>query len=267
MDQRSFEDIDDLVSSPVEFHVIARPNFLIDNVRQFLGNENTFWNHDPEASHPELLVEVAGRLCYMSFGNKQRRRDNKSYIGHLISEGHESVLEHATWSLLITGVSRAFTHQLVRHRIGFSYSQLSQQYHDESDARFVIPEEIRAAPEALKTWAESMRNARKAYRDLLSQLIPEQKIGEREGNRALRSAARSALPNCTETKIVVTANARSLRHFLSVRGAIVGDLEMRQVSVKLLETLKSEAPSLFSDFFTEKFSDGFLIVKKAPPAV
>ena len=97
------------------------------------------WQLDETATDAEKLIEFAGRVCYMSFGNKQSPKTNFEYIRHLISQGHDSVLEHASWSFIIQGVSRALTHQLVRHRIGFSFSQLSQQYVDHSEVQFVPP--------------------------------------------------------------------------------------------------------------------------------
>ena len=95
----------------------------------------------------EGLIEVSGRVCYMSFGSKRRRRTNKDYIGHILEVGHGSVLEHAAWNFIITGVSRSFTHELIRHRAGFGYSQLIQRYVDESSADF------KSDPILIKPWS------------------------------------------------------------------------------------------------------------------
>ena len=108
----------------------------------FLNDEGTNWRRTQGATGIEELIEVSGRVCYMSFGPDQSPRPNRDYVANLLRMRHESVLEHASWTLLLTGVSRAFTHQLVRHRAGFSYSQLSQQYHDERDATFVEPSSL-----------------------------------------------------------------------------------------------------------------------------
>jgi thymidylate synthase (FAD) len=253
---------EDVVSPPAEVRILSRPTFDFSQFEAFLAHHETTWEIDSTATEPELMVEAAGRICYMSFGERQFRKSNRDYISNLINQGHESVLEHASWTFLVVGVSRAFTHQLVRHRAGFSFSQLSQQYHDESEALFVAPEEIRDVPEAMLIWANSMRQARDAYREILGRL-PLATKNERERKRMIHSAARSALPNCTETKIVVTANARAIRHFLTVRGTIVGDLEMRQVSSKILDLMQTEAPSLFRDFSTKQLDDGFPIIQKS----
>src|SRR5258708_35857717 len=106
----------------------------------------------------------------MSFGDKQSPRQNGDYIRNLIRQGHESVLEHVSWTFLLTNVSRAFTHQLVRHRVGFSFSQLSQQYHDESDASLVLPDGLDDFPDALEAFQVAAKTSREAYKFILSKL-------------------------------------------------------------------------------------------------
>lgn len=196
-------------------------------------------------------VEVAGRVCYMSFGQRQRRRRNEDYIANLIAQGHDSVLEHANFTMLIEGVSRAFSHQLVRHRIGFAYSQLSQQYHDESDAEFVEPALLAQHPETRQRWKRYMDDSRAAYRALLDDVTRDAaslKLTPKERQRLARSIARSVLPNATATALMVTGNARAWRHLLAVRGAIAGDLEMREYCAAVFETLVATAPNLVGDF-------------------
>ena len=115
-------------------------------IAEFLSDhEVEKWTTDTEMGG-EKLVEVAGRLCYMSFA-KPRPGGNHAYIHHILEVGHGSVLEHAIFSLVITGVSRSLTHELVRHRAGFGYSQLSQRFVDESDCSFVEPKVIAEDPE------------------------------------------------------------------------------------------------------------------------
>jgi len=179
--------------------------------------------------------------------------------------GHESVLEHVSWTFLVTGVSRGFTHQLVRHRVGFSFSQLSQQYHDETEAQFVEPLAIALSDKARKVWKRAINDSKKAYDEILKSLAEvKQSVApvddKRELMRALRSAARSVLPNATETKIVMTANARALRYFLRIRGSIPGDEEMRRVAAALLREVRPEAPSIFFDFEMGSLDDGSPIV-------
>lgn len=245
----------------LSLRILSSPE-LSDEHRLFLEDRGLDWDRPEPATPAELLIEFSGRVCYMAFGQgRQSPRNNRDYVRHLIESGHESVLEHAAWSFILSGISRAFSHQLVRHRAGFSYSQLSQQYHDETDANFVLPAGIAPNTEAYQKWADAVAAAKAAYKELLSQssLLPN--ASKRESLRAIRSAARSVLPNATETVIVVTANARSLRHFLRVRGNTIGDVEMRVVSALMLRVFQREAPSVFEDFVCEHLADGFPVVR------
>jgi thymidylate synthase (FAD) len=242
-------------------YLIGRSHFHIEGFLSFLQKEDTEWHRTPGATELEEVVEVSGRVCYMSFGDKQSPRSNADYIANLISQGHESVLEHVSWTFLLVGVSRAFTHQLVRHRVGFSFSQLSQQYYEETAATFVEPAHLQKSPKALEAWNKAVAVSQESYRTILDSLkelngTPGLDLQQKEFKRAIRSAARSVLPNATETKIVITANARSLRYFFKVRGSIPGDVEMREVAAALFKSVQSEAPSLFADFCLETLSDG-----------
>lgn len=246
-------------------YVLARPRFTSEYQR-FLAAHDEIWL-ETSATDAERLIEFAGRICYMSFGQRQSPRDNTTYIRHLIDQGHDSVLEHANWTFLLDGISRSFTHQLVRHRIGFSFSQLSQQYYDHSNAEFLPPPGIEQSPAALTAWRAATEAARQAYRLIEAQLRSDVKHASagREWLRALRSAARSVLPNATATKIVVTANGRSLRHFLVLRGSTEGDLEMRQVAGLIYAMLLQEAPVLVRDFENSAGQNEIpLIVRRRP---
>jgi thymidylate synthase (FAD) len=250
-----------------KIYLIGRVQFDLETFLAFLNDEGIEWRRTGGASASEEIVEVAGRACYMSFGQAQSPRSNFEFIQNLIAMGHESVLEHASWTFVVTNVARAFTHQLVRHRVGFAFSQLSQQYHDERDAKFVVPPHLESFPEAKEAWLKAMVATKDAYRSingllLDSGLSPSEDLDRKELNRAIRSAARSVLPNATETKIVMTANARALRHFFGVRGSIPGDIEMRLVAAELLRIVKREAPGMFFDFRIEGLADGSPIVRK-----
>ncbi|MEH1869093.1 MAG: FAD-dependent thymidylate synthase [Nostoc sp.] len=249
----------------LKIYLVSRPCFDIDVFLSFLYDQETSWTRSTNITAPEEIVETAGRVCYMSFGKNQSPKTNAEYIQHLIQMEHESVLEHVNWSFLLTGVSRAFTHQLVRHRVGFAFSQLSQQYHDEKDAEFIEPSQLKEFPNAQAAWQRAVKEVKESYNEILKSLEEfETKVGigmqKRESRRAIHSIARSILPNATETKIFVTANARALRHFLKIRGSIPGDQEMRQVSAELLKYLKVEAPSIFCDFDTNLLPDGSPVI-------
>ncbi len=241
----------------MKIYLIGRTTLDLETFLNFLQDQKANWRPDQSATEQEKLVEIAARICYMSFGEKQCFKPSREFLEEIISMGHESVLEHVGWSFLITGVSRSFTHQLVRHRAGFSFSQLSQQYCDQSDINFIEPTQLAKIPYAQVIWHKAMENAKKAYREILENLqkIKLDDLTNKEIRRAIFSMARSVLPNATETKILLTANARALRHFLKARGSILGDGEMRLFSAKLLDILQQEAPSLFLDFYIEELSD------------
>ena len=185
----------------------------------------------------------------MSFA-KPRPGGNAAYIGHILEVGHGSVLEHAVFNLIITGVSRSFTHELVRHRAGFGYSQLSQRFVDESECAFVEPDAIADDPELHRVWLEAVQTCQRAYRALADGLAAKfAHLDDRTLRRKkAREAARSVLPNATETKIFVTANARALRHFIEMRGDPAADVEIRKVAVAVLKLLQAESPNLFGDY-------------------
>ena len=157
------------------------------------------------------------------------------------------------WTFLITGISRALTHQLVRHRVGISFSQLSQQFHDETEAEFIEPEQLKDYSELKSFWENAVNSSKLAYTKLKQTLESSGKI---EDKNTIRSIARSLLPNATETKLVMTANARELRHLIKLRGSRFCDDEMRRFIAGLLEKLKNESSVLFSDLSIGQLDDG-----------
>lgn len=246
----------------IRCYTLARPNLDLESIERFLADERISW-HRTGFKPADQLIEVAGRICYMSFGQRQSPRDNATYIGNLIAQGHGSVLEHASWTFLITGVTRAFTHQLVRHRAGFSFSQLSQQYYDHSEISFIEPSQVERVCEAHAAWVEAIEAVKRAY-SVIAGLAVEKSgdLPRKEFLREVRSLARSILPNAAETKIVVSANARALRHFLDVRGDILGDREMRLVCAELLRLLLEDSQAIFADFAVETLQDGSPLVRR-----
>jgi thymidylate synthase (FAD) len=193
----------------------------------------------------------------MSFA-RPRPGGNKAYLEHIKEVGHGSVLEHSTFNLIITGVSRSFTHELVRHRVGFSYSQLSQRFVDESDCELVCPPIIAEDPELAEIWGDAVDHMQSAYTRIAQKLSGKlDRIEDKTLRRKrAREAARSVLPNATETKIFVTGNARSLRHFIEIRSDEAADMEIREVAIKVLEALKPLAPNLFGDYEIVETPDG-----------
>ena len=221
--------------------VLARPQFVEP------PHLPVHWIGD--ATDGERLAEFAGRLCYMSQRNPAGR-STREYLENIKKQGHGSVLEHATYSLLLEGVSRSLTHELVRHRAGFAYSQLSERAIDESDARFVMPPAMIGDAGLEAAWMEQISAAQESYIALVSALMTryswvDDKIHRR---KMAREAARGVLPNSTETKIVVTGNARAWRTMLELRASEVAEMEIRRMALAALRVLRGEAPAFFSDF-------------------
>jgi thymidylate synthase (FAD) len=243
-----------------KIYVLGRQTVAPEEVARFLKDQGTTWATDTEVG-AEMLCEIAGRVCYMSFGVKQGRKTNPEYLANIISSEHGSVLEHAAWNLLITGVSRSFTHEFIRHRAGFGYSQLSQRYVDESEADFVEPEIIAKDPELHALWLKTIGACHDAYRELVEGLAlkidhDHPSLSKTQKRKMARQAARSVLPNATETKIFVTANARALRHFIELRASGGAEPEIRKVAVMVLRIMQKEAPNLFGDYEIFKLEDG-----------
>jgi len=221
--------------------LIARPQFLEP------AHLPVQWHE--AGTDGERLAEFAGRLCYMSQRNPANR-STAEYLGNILKQGHGSVFEHAVYVLLIEGVSRSLTHELVRHRAGFGYSQLSQRYVDESESAFVVPPAIQGDEALEKAWLEQVESAQRSYVTAVEGLMErydwvEQKVHRR---KMAREAARSVLPNATETKIVVSGNVRAWRTMLELRLGEGAEREIRRMAVRVLEVLRGESPSFFADF-------------------
>lgn len=181
----------------------------------------------------EKLIETAGRTSYLSF-DKQEKGTEKIFTRMLIKNGHLSVLEHAYATFRISDVSRAFTHQLVRHRL-CSYTQQSQRYVDESNFVYIEPDSIKDNPNAHSLFIKFMGDAKKVYLEL-------QRLGIKNED------ARFVLPNAVESQIVITANLREWRHIIELRSSLDAQWEIRRVAIEILKILKKHAPTVFEDF-------------------
>lgn len=214
------------------------------------------WSTDADGG--QALAEFAGRACYQSWHKPNpSTATNAGYLRHILEVGHLSVLEHGSVTFYITGISRSLTHELIRHR-HFSYSQLSQRYVPERDAAMVEPEVIAADPELHKKFVEATEASVRAYTELLEGL--EQRFADVQNatlrRKQARQAARSVLPNATETRIVVTGNYRAWRHFIAMRATEHADVEIRELAVECLRQLQQVAPNVFGDFTISTLADG-----------
>jgi thymidylate synthase (FAD) len=235
---------------------IVPPRVQLIAWTQFQTPDDVPWSTDADGG--QALAEFAGRACYQSWSKPNpSTATNAGYLRHILDVGHLSVLEHGVVTFYLTGVSRSFTHELIRHR-HFSYSQLSQRYVPERDAAMVEPDVIAEDPDLHKKFAEATEASVRAYNELLEGL--ESRFAD-VGNATLRrkqarQAARAVLPNATETRIVVTGNYRAWRHFIGMRATEHADVEIREIAVACLRELQRVAPNVFADFTISALPDG-----------
>lgn len=266
-----------IITEPT-IHLAVRPQVNQESIDRFLADHGVEWTTD--ATTPgDGIPEVAGRICYMSFA-KPRPGGNKAYLDNIKASGHGSVIEHPNWSFIFTGISRSLSHELVRHRAGWGYSQLSQRYVDETDVAFVLPPALKRGYDLVENecmvgvgvrpqedidahalylaWFASCRYALTCYErmsTLLAKQSPEGLTGT-DKRKWARQTARSVLPNSTETKIFATANARAIRHFIEMRASRHAEVEIRKLAIKLLLMMREAAPNLFADYQLEAMPDG-----------
>lgn len=199
--------------------------------------------HTPE---PERLVAAAARVCMSDAGAadlaaKMGARRVRELLASLAESGHDSPLEHASFSFAVEGVSRALSHQLVRHRIA-SYTQQSQRYTDGRNFVPVVPPSIAADPEALACYRDAIAAAKRAYAELSA--------------RVPREDARFVLPNAAPTRLVVTMNARALKNFFRLRCCERAQWEIRSLARLMLDRCRDCAPLLFAGMGASCEADG-----------
>ncbi len=220
----------------------------------------TIIQHTPE---PEKLVAAAAKLCYSSvgIGDIMDGLDDAKvdkFLDMLMDLGHESPIEHVVFTFGVEGVSRVLTHQLVRHRIGCSYSQQSQRYVKLEQFEYIIPPEIERLPAAKEKFIAAMEADQKAYDELVELLVPEHyrkytaegKTEKQARTMAEKTAiedARYVFPNACESKIVFTMSARALMNFLRQRCCNRAQWEIRELAEAMLRQLKAVAPVLFKN--------------------
>ncbi|ACQ52526.1 FAD-dependent thymidylate synthase [Clostridium botulinum] len=200
----------------------------------------------------EKLIASAAKLCYSSSGiedlqNNLDKEKVDKFLNMLMSYGHESPIEHVSFTFGIEGVSRSLTHQLVRHRIG-SYSQQSQRYVRLDQFEYVIPPSVEKDEEAKKIYIETMKSCQKSY-DNIANILKEKYINnglrDIDAEKKAIEDARYVFPNACTSKIIVTMNARSLMNFFRHRCCNRAQWEIRELAEIMLFEVKDVAPTLF----------------------
>ena len=252
-----------LVYAP-EVYVTATMQVQWDEIKRFLDDHGftgaRLFDGEVRADN-DAVVEIAGRGCYQSW---DAGRDHEAYIRNILERRDGSVVHHSVFGLIISGVSRSFSFEWIRHKTGISadeldgtgdtdISQLSQRFVDESDVRFVVPPEIRrVGGEVQKAFETACMTALQDYRILTKGLEADPVIAAipnaTDRRKRIRQAARSVLPNAAETRFYVTGNARSFRNLLEQRTAPEADEEFRRVAHQIGLALRRYAPHVFGDY-------------------
>ena len=276
-------------------YLIARPQIAEEGLEAFLRDNELRWPTPTEGVRDaERIVEAAGRCCYMSFGKKAGTKTNKRYIENLLGRNedgafkagpaHGSVVEHPCWTFIVTGAGRGFSHEQVRHRTGWAYSQLSTRYCDFEreeeegtwEPGFALPPMAQLSEKTRQAMEKSLGRAQRDYVELLHLVEDDlqgdeafqkelQKIPERERKRMLRKAARGAardvLPVATEAILVMSANARALWNCIALRANEHAEAVIRDVYVQIAKIMEHEMPALFHGLKYKKLWDGSLAVE------
>lgn len=271
-------------------YLVARPAIVESGVSAFLKDQGLTWPTPTEGvKDAERLVELGGRTCYMAFGKKAGSKTNRKYIQNLLGRNddgtfkpgpaHGSVTEHPCWSFIIVGAGRGFSHEQVRHRTGWAYSQLSTRYCDFEreeeegtwEPGFCIPPLAQLDQGTATAFDEKLRQSQKAYVELLHFVEEDLKNNDkfmqtlagypdRERSRMLRKAARGAardiLPIATEAIMVMSANARAIWNCIVLRANEHAEAVIRMIYVQIAKIMCEEMPALFNGLEFRRCWDG-----------
>lgn len=251
--------------------MLARPQTNVAGLEGFLEGFDPalgfpdYLNDPTELPDSSQLCKTAGQLCYASFGPRRTTNENAaSYFERLTSAGHGSVLEHASFSFLLYGISRSVTHELVRHRAGAGFSQISQRYVSGAVLRFVERPEYQEDEDLHRLFEDRADRAAAEYGSVAEELLERQEGGaamlsadyKTDARKKVQQTARSLLPNETEAPMVFTGNVRALRHVIEMRADAHAESEIRALALRLFLCLHTSDPILFGDYELSALPDG-----------
>ena len=204
--------------------------------------------------NPELLIATAAKLCYSpssieELKKKQTEEGIEKFLNMLMSYGHQSPIEHVSFTFAVEGVSRSLSHQLVRHRIA-SYSQQSQRYVKLKQFDYIVPRAINNNEKCKEIYVNAMKNIQRDYNVITDYLIKgylEQGLDKKVAEKKAIEDARYLFPNACETKIILTMNARSLMNFFNHRCCNRAQWEIKALANEMLKQVKKVAPTLFKN--------------------
>src|SRR5688572_4015402 len=251
--------------------VLAKPQTNVAGLEGFLEGFEPELNFLDYVNDPtplpgsSQLCKISGQVCYASFGERRTRNDNAAaYFERLTSAGHGSVLEHSSFSFLLYGISRSVTHELVRHRAGAAFSQISQRYVSGNVLRFVERPEYQEDRDLHMLFEERADRAAAEYEAMAERLLERQEGGasmltadyRTDARKKVQQTARSLLPNETEAPMVFTGNVRALRHIIEMRADAHAESEIRNLALRIFLCLRTADPILFGDYELGELPDG-----------
>lgn len=257
--------------------LVAAPQFFPDGANKFVNSfeevdavdyENDWYVEHPETGvmHQKLdggtaLAKFAGQTCYLSFGEKRTRNDDEAvakYFDNIKSSGHGSVLEHVNYSMIFWGLDRSWSHEAVRHRAGFGFSQVSQRYVSGKFLRFVERPEYQNNEKLHRMFERHIDRCYTEYEERAALLTEQlrgsedfEKMSATERRKAVNQAARSCLPNETETAIVITGNVRAWRNLLDQRANKHADKPIQGMAKAAYTILAEQSRVFFSDYVAD----------------
>ncbi len=258
-------------------YLVAKTSLVPEGLEEYLEDlGNPEWKPEQEVSDAETLIEAAGRMCYRSWQpfdpdkpeatnpNVTRvRKGNKEYIANVLASGHGSLLEHATMTFICRGVSRVFTHELVRHRAGMAYSQESLRYVRLDDLSFWLPDALNGKPEALQKFKEVIHLLEGVQRELAS-IFDIENIKQFHTKKQLTSLFRRLAPIGLGTSIMVTGSLRAWRHIIELRTSEAAEEEIRIVLGEIATVCLREYPNVFQDMSRNAESGEWFFANSKP---
>ncbi len=234
-----------------KIYIIAQTEIIGDDNSEFIDALGASeWDTEAK-SGSEILIEEAGRMCYKSFNVSLNpnltkvREGNDEYIANILDSGHGSVLEHGTVTVAMLNVSRILTHELVRHRAGFAYSQESMRFVRMTDIGMYIPECIKENPEALNTFKEAVNSSENYYNTLVKLMISDDMPFHKK--KEITSAIRRIAPSGHSTNIIATGNHRAWRHTIELRTKDGVEEEIKKVFHMIAVKFQLMYPAIYQD--------------------
>ena len=241
-------------------YLIAKTELVSEGLNAYLADLGSpDWEPDPDVSGAENLIEAAGRMCYRSWQSydpakpeatnpnvSRVRKGNRNYIRNVLESGHGSILEHAAMTFICRGVSRVFTHELVRHRVGMAYSQESLRYVRLDDLSFWFPDSLKGNRKAEEKFQEVVQYLEGAQKEL-ARLFNIEDIKDFHTRKTLTSMFRRLAPTGLGTSIMVTGTLRAWRHIIALRTSRAAEEEIRLVLGQIAGICKKEFPHVFQD--------------------